>query len=556
MRWQSCLVLAGLFVVFHHSYAGAATLNITSYGAVSGDATSDWNAINSAVSAAKSGDTVFIPAGNFSIDKTITLKNGVTLSGAGASSIVSFSGSGASMLKLSGNSNVQIASITFDGAGNSVGQGITADTSSGLNIHNVQIKNIAGNADFGPHGIYFSNSVTSSTVSSNTIANIGTSREWGAGIRLAWGSSGNTIAGNAISNTGRGGILADDGASNLVIRDNSITGSGVSGINGTGLGIEVWKSDRAIIQGNTVDHWISVDNSNGTAVRANKVSTSGSTKLAGLELVGSNDVVFSRNTVDGGAQLGISESNNGTQSTARTYLAHNLIKGSSTWGIQLLGGPSAGTNQQYFFANTFTKTATSTGHGFRFNGNAHNVVLDGNTISFNGGSALEFTGTNLNHLVFAKNSIHDNTGAPLTSNFNGTDIEWTSNTLSNNGSGPNAPTNTGSALNDPKLTLTAPTSIAPNVPVDFKIAFTPGAAKSPLSNVLWDFDEGLPLIGTSSTASYAFSATGTYTVGVVAWDADGRAAHGEVAVTVGVPEPAMALAFSIMAMAMSRRRTR
>ena len=117
--------------------------------------------------------------------------------------------------------------------------------------------------------------------------------------RLAFGSSNDKVLNNTISNTGRGGILADDDSENLIIKNNTITGSGQSLVNGTGLGIEVWKSPHALIENNTLDHWISVDSSDGTAVRGNHVSDkTGVTKPIGLEVVGSNDVVVSRNTVE------------------------------------------------------------------------------------------------------------------------------------------------------------------------------------------------------------------------------------------------------------------
>lgn len=68
--------------------AGAKTLNITSYGATSNNSSNDDStAINNAMSAAKAGDTVYIPAGVFHLKSdNIIIKSGVTVAGASAAS--------------------------------------------------------------------------------------------------------------------------------------------------------------------------------------------------------------------------------------------------------------------------------------------------------------------------------------------------------------------------------------------------------------------------------------------------------------------------------------
>lgn len=67
---------------------GAKTLSITSYGATSNNSSNDDSAaFNSAMSAAKAGDTVYIPAGTFHLKSdNIVIKSGVNVAGAGSAS--------------------------------------------------------------------------------------------------------------------------------------------------------------------------------------------------------------------------------------------------------------------------------------------------------------------------------------------------------------------------------------------------------------------------------------------------------------------------------------
>src|SRR5207248_687341 len=71
----------------------AATLDITSFGAIANDTGDDVTAINNAIAAAAAGDTVFIPAGVFRISTTVNAKSNITLAGVDRdTSIVRFTG--------------------------------------------------------------------------------------------------------------------------------------------------------------------------------------------------------------------------------------------------------------------------------------------------------------------------------------------------------------------------------------------------------------------------------------------------------------------------------
>jgi hypothetical protein len=327
--------------------------------------------------------------------------------------------------------------------------------------------------------------------------------------------------------------------------NNKISGSG-----GTGLGIEVQGCPDSLIQGNTVDHWISVDTSSNSAVRNNVVSdTSGIYKYAGFELVNSADVSITGNTINGGAQIGLSESNNGTtQSTVRTYVAHNLITAASTWGVQVQGG-TGGISKQYFYANTIANTLASgpatmyapQGNGFRVNGNTQSLVLNSNTISANGGAGLQSIGSNISNLEIVNNTISNNAGQAVTLGASGiTNSLWANNQVSGNGTN-NSLASTANPSGEPTMTLSAPIIASIGQTVNFALNFqSPGT----MTDVLWDFGDGLPLAASGSGASYVFNTPGNYTVGVVAWDSNGNAAQAETTVSIisalAIPEPVTA----------------
>ena len=244
--------------------ASAATRNVTEYGAVPDDAGDDHAAINNAISASSSGDTVYFPSGTYRVSGAVVGKSGVRLEGANGSVLLYVGASANVILALYGKSNVTVSGLTLDG-NNSVHatQGIAAGDATGIRLHRLTIRNLGHSGDSWTHGILFDPTVTDSTITSNVISSIATGSVWGAGIRLGHGSSRNRVEDNAISNTGRGGILCNDGSTDLVIRNNTVGGSG-----GEGLGIELWGGcHRSLVEDNQIDHWLSLDLSDYCAVR-------------------------------------------------------------------------------------------------------------------------------------------------------------------------------------------------------------------------------------------------------------------------------------------------
>ncbi len=561
-------------VAFSIALAQAGTTRyVTSSG---GD---DTAAINNAINSSVSGDKVYLNAGAFKIASSIQAKTGVAIVGAGlnSTSVRYTGGGGVPMISLGGISNVEVASLTLNGNGTAA-QGISAWSGSGQYIHDTAIQSLAANAI----GVYFSSAVTDSRIINNQFSNIGVGSEWGAGVRLSWGSSRNQVLNNTVTNAGRGGIFGNDGSTDLVIKNNTVTGSGSGG---TGLGIEVWSNcHRSVIQNNNVDQWLSVDSSNQVAVRNNTVNGG----YIGLEMgTAGSDNVFSGNTVSQ-AQTGISMSNASTKQ--RMLFANNTISSSTQWGAQIAGGSGNPTVEKlYFYKNKIQGTGgtfSAAGTGLRFNcdqATIQNITLDSNTLTNNNGFGLalgSWPGTNkFRNLRVVNNTISNSHELAVAGSFGGglawmlgappsglgltfagaaasdnnrnpvNELSWSGNTLTNNGTGyigspwpsdrqnaNNNWTSTGTFLapgNMPSVSIIAPGTGIVGQPVSFSMNYTAGA--SPLDSVLWDLGEGLPAL--TSGASMSYSTPGTYLVNLVVWDSMGRAAHDERTLVINVPEP-------------------
>jgi len=549
------LLLLSLCVTnFTFNRAYAATLNVTAYGANGGDALDDRTAIQNAINAASAGDTVYFPAGTYYIGSALTPKSGIKLNGASQSTaIIKFNGSAASSMiymPMSSNiSNVEISNLTIDGNNDpEASYGIEAHNGTGHYFHHLTFKDFTGTTSlYGPFGIWLEGEsgndaslkgVTNSVISDSTFTNIGTSREWGSGIRMGWGSKGNQILRNTIANTGRGGIFAHDGSTDSVIRNNTVSGSGMSTSPvGEGLGIEVWgNSGRAVIEDNTVDHWISVDESDYTAVRRNTVrDTSGTIKFLGMEAAATSYNVFTDNTVDSGAQIGISVSNDGPKQY--NYWAYNTVKNMVQWGAQIQGDVG-NANYQYFYNNVFENTQSTNpnaiypdndGNGFRVNGNATYITLDGNQIKNNGEFGIEVTpNAGVDKLSFVNNTITGNASASI-SGYPSTapDLEWSGNTVSGNGTNTQL-TSRGFINAKPTADFTSVSTAA----VGQEISFT-NTSSDPGGSIgfsLWDFGDGIPSSATNPT--YTYNKAGTYRVTLIVWDNLGRGARVEKNITV------------------------
>ncbi|HEY4759299.1 MAG TPA: PKD domain-containing protein, partial [Thermoguttaceae bacterium] len=175
------------------------------------------------------------------------------------------------------------------------------------------------------------------------------------------------------------------------------------------------------------------------------------------------------------------------------------------------------------------------------------MVLDGNQITGNAGIGLQSgDGSTLDKLMVVNNTISGNTGPAFTADygspgpFQGSNLLWQNNTVSGNGNNYQPPSKGSFFDNLPMVDIDAPIDTNIGAPVAFSLNYS---GPQSIANVLWDLGDGLP--ETISNPLHIYSEAGTYRVGLVVWDALGRAAHDEIMLTVAVPEPAMVILFAI-----------
>jgi hypothetical protein len=492
--------------------------------------------IQQAIDNAAAGDTVQLAAGAFHLNQPLTAKSGVALVGAGAGQTTLTLASGHDrFISLDHRSNVRLSGFTLDGAGSTAAYGVVASHGQSHALEHLHIRRITTG---GSIGIYFSQSVTHSTIAHNTIDTIGVDSAWGAAVRLAHGSSHNSVTHNAIDHVGRGGVLANDGSNHLVIQHNTVTRIGINnpmhgGQPAPRLGIEIWQGcDDSLIEHNTIDHWLSVDGSKRIAVRHNtiqRVDALTTRAFTALELAASANfpvqhVVLSGNRLvatadpnNPSAHLGLSISGGGVVEHA---LIHgNTIEGAGTWGVQIQGeaGATGAKRRLYFLDNTIALTRDGAPGPFG--------PQDGEAIRLNGDHGL------IQHLAFVANTISNNHGPALAvlNAGNVTQVRFTDNVTGGNGAG-------GAAMNDlphPTAMIVQITPPGPDQPAELSVQF---AGDLPVQHALWDMGVGLPLLG--QNVSFAFPA-GDHTITVVAWDADGRASHATF--ILHIPEPSAAV---------------
>ena len=517
------------------------TISVVNYGADGNDDEDDTVAIQAAINAAKTGDSVFIPNGIYKLSRALVAKSDIKIKGESqAETLVEFSSEKSfAMIDLSNVSNVEITKLTLDGKMKNLANGIFAKNGSGHKLHFITIQNLAFSG-FGPHGILFEGNadwkqgVAHSLLVDNKFLNIGVDSEWGAAIRFSNGSSYNQALRNIITNTGRGGILANNGATDLTISRNTITGIGKVI---EGLSIEVHtECNRALIEDNVVEHWISLDKTNDSAIRRNSISSDkvNDWKYAGLELAGGSNNLFTDNQVNKGSKLGISIS--GDYPKEYVFWGRNTISGMADWGAQLQGS-SIGLNYQYFYKNKFSNTyrnhSQSTyknqGHGFRVNGNSHHITLEENTINGNEGVGLEFNGKDIDQFSFINNVLSGNKQGAVTI-YPGTDIQWSGNqvTRNKNNSVPTSLDFDNSAM--PTADFNVPTGVKARTLVEFKNLSASNNSGGAIAHVLWDFGQGLP--STEKSPTYLYTKPGTYMATLIVWDEKGRAARKEKLIRV------------------------
>ncbi len=493
-------------------------------------------AIAAAIARSQPGDTVRLPEGRYTITETIHPKPHTRLLGAGQEkTILVFEGTAPCvMLSVSGCDEIEVAGFTLDANHNpNVTQGISGGNARGVRLHHLTVRNLVKTDTFGPHGMLFAGvnpsregGLTDSEIADCRIENIAPDAAFGCGLRCSWGSSRNRILRNFIDNTGRGGIFGDNGSTDLVIQGNTISGS-----HGEGLAIEVWGGcDRAVIEDNRMDHWLSIGGSDCCAVRRNVIrDTSGEYKFCGIEGIGSYCVITD-NTVDGGQKIGLSVS--GPQPKEYIYWAHNAVRGCIQWGAQFQG-EAGGIACHYLYRNTFEGMPVGVGpvwypgdegHGFRINGNTRGLTFEECRFAGNGRAGLQCVGAGIDTLHFVRCTITGNKGPAIIGLANYSALEWSDCVVTGNAGDALPP-----ARPFPAPAPTASFAAPAEVNAGEEVAFS-NTSEAQSAAWLWDFGDGAPSIERNPKHTYA--RPGAYRVTLLVWDAARRAGRHEQEVKV------------------------
>jgi parallel beta-helix repeat protein len=533
-RLAPIVVVAGIYVILNIN-ALAKDIVISSGGDSS-------EVIQNAIDQAASGDRIICQPGVYELNRPLRAKSGVAIIGESRDgTIFRYMGKDQDgMIRLQQVTGVEVATLTLDGSGSrELLYGIHIYQGSRHHIHDLLITNMIRDTGMGPVAIRLNGNVnrigaTDCLIENNVMLGIGVNSKWGGGVRCSWGSSRNIIKNNIIQNTGRGGIFGNDGAAELEIRGNTVSGSGMG--SSDALGIEVWNGcDRALIEDNIIDHWLSIDRCDYCAVRRNVVGDGNNDRIAyiGLELAGGSYNIFTDNHVNGGQRVGISSSNNAPKE--QVFWARNKIENMAQFGVQIQGDEGGAWNH-YFFKNRISGTknnnpaakyASVAGQAFRFNKNVWNVTLDSNEIVNNAGTGIQFS-SDIDYITLKNNVVSGNGGAaasriPETARH----VQWGGNVVSDNKNN-TAPDATGFALRK----MTAGIRIISKARVNQPVCFTAHVAANDATALrhLWDFNEGLPASG--SEAIHVYGNPGEYVVTLLVWDDAGQGVKVDKFVTV------------------------
>ncbi|MEM8874775.1 MAG: right-handed parallel beta-helix repeat-containing protein [Planctomycetota bacterium] len=574
---------------------------------VANNAGDDTAAILAAFDAAGPGGTVVLAAGEYTISSNggaalhLGGRDGVTLMGAGMDqTTIRFTGTtadSADLVDFSGSTDLTFMGFTLTGDGRAdVNSGFVAfGSGSGHTWTDVAVTDIAPVGTVAERGFVgagiFTNGVDDLTITNSRFQNVGTDAEFGAAVRIEE-STGATISGNQITSTGRNGIVLKQAAGSVITdnvirdtgtwRDYAIANNVPNPGDLDGLGIELFSEDQSIesknrdhvVQGNTVDAWISVDRGSNIAIRDNVIDGVGSDRvqLAGLEIAGEGqNILVVGNTVKqadgaGGNQyVGLSISNAGPKN--QILIAKNFIDAAEQYGMQLQGddGNNDGEIRRLVVAqNTISNTSkdgnfnpgigdtNSEGTGVRLLNGVFDAAFIDNVINSNGGFgvAMGSIPTDVDEIAFAENTITANNGndADLVIDFGVTIGDtWAGDAVhfSDNIIDGGEPTVEEGGIQPLVVTVTLQESVVAGEEVTLSLNLDDAEYQA-----LWDMGDGLPLLGT--TVTYVFDEDGT--VNVAVWDSEGVGGFVSFEVTV-IPEPIGASgALGLGALALRRRR--
>jgi len=542
-------------------------INVLDYGAVSGKDSSD--AIQAAINAAKAGDTVYIPNGNYIISKQIVLKSGITLKGESQDDAVlevpymsKIIGDGSLVYISPDSKNIEITKLTiFGNDGFSVENVIYIEEAENVNIRYVTIRNFDQNiqdkviigicAGYGPSDKYTRNIEVSNCV----MDSIGPMWILGQGVQFTWRVSGIVVQDNVFTNVGRGGIFVNNYCTDIIIRRNIVTElNRISDMENDPfdavLGIELWGNvSYAVVEDNVIDYWLSLNTSSYVAVRRNKIGTDTGFEYSALESAGlCNNNIFTDNTVTGGHKIGISIPSELNETTSYTFFGRNTVRDMLERGA-FIASPGSNTNgygnKYIYFKDCEILGTKQTENGdmgvFYFMGTSDYITLDGCKINDNEGLGVQTDAYDLNwtnHISFVNCEIKNNDAAffypeghPLGAYFrhnNYTAYEFQNTTISGNKYSDETYEPRPFNNEKPVAIINGPATGSAGVPITFDSDSYDSDGS--IGHILWDLDDGFPL--NSAKVTHTYNKAGTYKVTLIVWDNEGRGSIAEKTVVI------------------------
>jgi uncharacterized repeat protein (TIGR01451 family) len=172
----------------------AASWNVQSFGAKGDGTTDDSTAIQSAINACSSGDTVLFPAGNYIVSRTLTLRSNCNYTGQNGATLSGYTGTGAGGFSIFQNGdyaggNMTISGLVFNGGG--IFFPDTGGTMSNVHITNCTFQNFLNSSTaFGPsqNGIFSGGGVllSNSTIDYNTFKTFGGPTDMSTAFNDSW----------------------------------------------------------------------------------------------------------------------------------------------------------------------------------------------------------------------------------------------------------------------------------------------------------------------------------------------------------------------------------
>lgn len=394
---------------------GGAIFNVTSYGALGDGVSNDRAAIQATLDAASAngGGTAFFPNGTYFISSALTLRNRVSLLGAGRGAQISLSSQSQDMFKGSVVGDLRISSIYFNGPGNDQtdsgddgGNGFNLSQCSQVGISNCWFERfddcvIASNCTALEINNNFFRKYSGAAARLLNVMDSGFAQNQCNGDRRGVGSGQSAVNGVWLSSTGNGYtnncVIANNEIRNtsfeciLVIAHHcAIVGNtcfdALDGINCQTGSDETQQPTVGgsfnVVVGNVLRQQVGL----GSGIRIGNSS--------GQNTVSGHDNLISGNQVDTTTGVGMDL----TLDAFNNVVAHNYLINNSSHGIA--SGVSANYNQ--FIGNSIY---SARGHGMLIQGGTGNLISN-NIIRSSLQNGLRVVGTS-NNLHITGNLVFD-----------------------------------------------------------------------------------------------------------------------------------------------------